>query len=253
MLLIRREQMEVFEKVARRPFEDEMVLHSQEFSPKLCKVIGEKQLRIALDQAIDKAKTYNFTYRGPVRLYIELMFLLGSHFDTDPQYVKFNKLLNATGNQMQRAEHIHREINDYIQVVSGENNINVRKALEALWIFAKKPITFGLNDFVEGMCKEMTLIFPQKTAYIGKDSLVKLIHEGQSEAQKYDFLGIRANSLIVVLMFAFGHGCINDPLYPWISKTIKNKSIIDPVDKTKLLEKKSLIWLDKVLSRHKKV
>ena len=86
MLQIRFDQMKVFEEAAWLHFEDEMVVHSREFSPKLCAVLGEEQLRVALRQAIKRAGGYGFTFRGPVRLYIELMFLFGSHFDTDPQY-----------------------------------------------------------------------------------------------------------------------------------------------------------------------
>ena len=85
MLQIRKEQMLVFEQDALRRFEDEMVVHSTDFSP-LCEVIGEGQLRVALRRAMARAGGYGFTYRGPIRLFIELMFLCGSAFDTDPQY-----------------------------------------------------------------------------------------------------------------------------------------------------------------------
>src|SRR5262245_45441568 len=83
---IRREQMEAFHTVALAAFEDEMVVHSKEFSPRLCEVIGEEQLRVALRAAMDQAGGYGFTNRGPVRLFIEMRFLFGSAFDTDPQY-----------------------------------------------------------------------------------------------------------------------------------------------------------------------
>ena len=52
MLNIRAEQMEVFERDALRRFEEEMISHSREFSPRLCEVIGDAQLRIAVRQAI---------------------------------------------------------------------------------------------------------------------------------------------------------------------------------------------------------
>lgn len=95
MLIIRKEQMKAFENDALRRFEDEMVVHSKEFTPRLCKVIGDEQLRVALRQTMERADTYGFTNRGPIRLYIELMFLYGNDFDTDPQYPSLGKVLNA--------------------------------------------------------------------------------------------------------------------------------------------------------------
>ena len=78
--------MLAFEQAALRRFEDEMVVHSKDFSPLLCEIIGEDQLRVAVRQAMARAAGYGFTYRGPIRLFIEMMFLCGSAFDTDPQY-----------------------------------------------------------------------------------------------------------------------------------------------------------------------
>ena len=95
MLQIREEQMAVFEQAALRRFEDEMVVHSKIFSPRLCEVLGEEQLRVALRRAMARAGGYGFSYRGPIRLFIEFMFLFGSAFDTDPQYPWAGKILQA--------------------------------------------------------------------------------------------------------------------------------------------------------------
>jgi hypothetical protein len=228
MLKIRKQQIEVFEQAALRNFEDEMVAHSKEFSPRLCEVLGEEQLLVALRHAMDRAGTCGFTYRGPIRLYIELMFLCGSNFATDPQYPAIGEVLKAAGDQMQRAEQIHEGVLDYLEKVAGPNNVNVRKALEAVSVFARKPVTFSSNDFVAEMLQEMTRSFPRKVAYLGEERLTALIHEGRAEARKYGFPTLRGEALVVVLMFAFGHGCPDDPLYPWIARTLTNPRIVAP-------------------------
>ena len=249
MLTVRSVQMKEFEDAALRRFEDEMVIHSQGFTPRLCEVLGEKQLRVALRQAMSRAQTYGFTNRGPMRLYIELMFLCGSDFDTDPQYPAIGEVLNASGDQMERAEQICDGVIDYQEKVSGPEGVNVRKALKALSVFAKKPDTVFSNDFDAEMLQEMTRAFPQKVDYTSKDRLMMLIEEGRAEAQKYDLLAGRAESMIVILMFAFGHGCTNDPLYPWIGRTLKDERIKDQTARAQRLEKKAVTWLDHVLAR----
>lgn len=252
MLVVRAEQMKIFEQDALRRFEDEMVVHSKDFSPRLCEVIGEEQLRVALRRAIDRADGYGFTYRGPVRLFIEMMFLCGSAFDTDPQYPAVGEVLRASGDQMQRAEQIHEGFLDYLEKVSGPGAANVRKALRDLSTFARMPVTFSSNDFVTGMLQEMTRVFPQKAAYIGEAGLKALIHEGIAEARKYRFSTVGEGTLVVVLMFAFGHGCTDDPLYPWIARTLKDERIIDPAARAERLKKKAVTWLEHVNARNEK-
>lgn len=249
MLKVRKQQIEVFEQAALRNFEDEMVAHSKDFSPRLCEVLGEEQLRVALRQAMGRAGAYGFTYRGPLRLCIELMFLCGSAFDTDPQYPAIGEVLNTTGDQMQRAERIHEGVLDYLEKVAGPNNVNVRKALEALAVLAREPVSVSSNNFVAEMLQEMTRCFPRKAAYVGEAKLTTLIQEGQAEARKYGFPTVRGEVLIVVLMFAFGHGCSNDPLYPWIARTLANQRIVSPAARAERLEKKAVTWLEHVLAR----
>jgi hypothetical protein len=249
MLTIRAEQMEVFERDGLRRFEDEMMSHSWEFSPRLCGVIGDAQLRVAVRQAIQRASTYRFTNRGPIRLCIELMFLCGSDFATDPSYPELGAILRESDDQMQRAERIAGRVGDYHDRVNGPNGVNVRSALEAVAALARAPKTFSAAGFVPELLHEMHRIFPLRTAYIGESALTMLIREGRAVAREKGFSSLRAEALIVVLMFAFGHGCVADPLYPWISQTLADEKIVDPAARADRLERKAVTWLDHVLSR----
>jgi hypothetical protein len=249
MLQIREEQMAVFEQAALRRFEDEMVVHSKDFSPRLCDVIGEEQLRVALRRAMARAGRYGFTYRGPIRLFIELMFLFGSAFDTDPQYPWAGKILHASHDQMQRAEQLCDKTLDYQEKVSGPDAANTRKALDQLSILARQPATAPTGDFVRNALQEISRVFPQKAAYIGEEGLKGLIDEARTEAWKYRFPAGRGETLLVVLMFAFGHRCTDDRLYPWIARTLKDERIIEPAARAERLRKKAVTWLDHVLAR----
>ena len=94
----------------------------------------------------------------------------------------------------------------------------------------------------------MTNIFPQKAAYLGNEALQALIHRGNTIAQQARFPSARAYTLMVALMYAFGHGCTNDPLYPWIVNTLTDEKIIDPAARADRLERKALTWLNHVLA-----
>lgn len=252
MLVVRDKQIRSFEQAALHRFEEEMIVHSKEFSPRLCEVMGDEQLRLVVRSAIGRARTYGFTNRGPIRLFIELMFLRGSAFDTDPQYPGLGNALRASDDQMHRAMLMHQESIDYSENVSGPDDVTVYNALRNLATFAQAPLRFTASNFVTAVLQEMENIFPEKVAYIGSDKLTTLIHAGRIEARKCGFATVRGEAMIVALMFAFGHGCTNDPFYPWISKTLQDQRIIDPAARATCLEQKALTCLNNVITGNEK-
>lgn len=247
MLKIRKEQVETLEKTAWLDFEMEMLAHSKLFSPRLCKVLADEQILAGLRQSIERALKIGFTNRGPIRLYIELMFLCGSDFHNDPVYPGLTRVLYSDKDQMERAQIIYQAMVEYNEKVSGENNINTRSALEYLGQIAYKPIRFDNDQFELQVHRELYRAFPLKVAFSGEDGIRSLIKHGRCVAKLYCFDTPRSQALLVILMFAFGHGCINDPLYPWIKNTLNDQRIINSKERAKRLEKKSLTWLRHVL------
>jgi hypothetical protein len=247
MLIIRAEQMSAFEQAARQQFEDEMVVHSKGFATRLCEVIGDEQLRLAVRSAMARAATYKLTNRGPVQLFVEMTLLCGSGFDTDPQYPTMGAFLRAPYDQMMRSERIHAGYCDFLEKVSGPGASNVYRALKELLQLARTPLDLP-DDFVPGILEEMKRIFPQKVAYIGESGLGELVEEALAEARLYKFDTVREKVLILTLKFAFGHGCTDDPLYPWISRTLQDVKIVSPQARASRLEKKAITWLEHVLA-----
>lgn len=250
MLVIRKEQIEVFENAMLESFVDEMVEHAQEFSPKLCEVIGQQQVRIVVRESINKAGKYEFSHRGPVRLFIEMSFLFGSAFHNDPQYPWLSEVLNSAPPILQgdSADQLYSRVLDYNEKVGGPNNAYTLNALQGVSAMARMSKRYSADNLVSELSLEIQRIYPQKFHYSGEKALQALIEEGICKARDYDFAAPREIVLIVMLMFTFGHGCLNDPLYPWIERTLKDQHITDPSARARRLEKKALTWLDHVLA-----
>jgi hypothetical protein len=249
-VIIRNEQMEELGKAVARAFEGEMVTHLAEFSPPLFNAIKEEQLREAIRFGISRAGEYGITFRGPVRFYLELMLLFGSHFDRDPQYPWATEILKDQNSapQMQRAERIYEKTLDYRKNVTGPQEVYTLKALRSISMLDRQPLPVSAANFGPSMLKELARIYPQKAAYVGADRLEVLVNKGIAAALSYGFSTVRAIALPVVLMFGFGHNCFADPLYPWIAKTLDNSAIADPDDRAKRLEETAVTWLDQVLA-----
>jgi hypothetical protein len=246
MLTIRAAQMRAFEETARERFEDEMLHHSREFSPRLATVLGDLRLRVAVRSAIERARQHRFTLRGPVRLFIELSFLFGSSFDRDPQYSWARDILTAPDPEMERAEALHAKTLEYQEKVSGTDGRNTRRALVALSQLAARQLPLTADTLRDTLRTEMMRAFPQKAAYIGEQALDALIDEGRDVAARLQFPE-RGQAVIVALMFAFGCGCVDDPLYPWIAETLGDLRIRTPEVRADRLERKSRTWLQHVI------
>lgn len=250
MLLIRSEQMEGFKKAMLRSFENEMVAHLAELSPPLFKAAGEERMRQTIHLGIGRAQSYGFTFRGPVRLYLELMLLFGSYFDNDPQYPWAAEILTDQGPspQMQRAGRLYEKALDYREKVAGPEDAYTLKALRNIQALARQPLELSAEDLVPGLLREIKRIYPQKAAYVGDEGLEVLIHKGIGGARRQRFATARGATWVIVLLLAFGHGCGADPLYPWIARTLKDEAITDSEARAKLLEEKALSWIEYVLA-----
>lgn len=255
MLIIRKVQMEVFEKFILPAFEDEMVAHLRQFVPDHAGTIGDKRVRQLIRSGIERAKLYGLTYRNPVRFYIELMFMLGSDFDTDPQYPWAFEILKDSIylGQLEKADRLYHNAMDYLEKVQGPD---YEYEIAALRQFA--GLRFDNLRVVNGnFGGEITLLlkrlYPQKCAFIGDQAIRKLIQVGHELAKSYAISDAAGVPLLVGLMFAFGHGCANDPQFCWITDTMNDNSVVDPNNRIERLFSKMRAYLSQALTNMGKV
>ncbi|MGH9902620.1 MAG: hypothetical protein ACRD68_12505, partial [Pyrinomonadaceae bacterium] len=81
MLKIRKVQMQTFEQAAVRSFEDRMIEHLREFTPRHFKILKEAEMRKVVRFGMERAPAYGLTSERSIRYFVELMLMLGSHFN----------------------------------------------------------------------------------------------------------------------------------------------------------------------------
>jgi len=219
MLTIRQDQVDAFERYQLRKFEDEIVEHLKEFAPRHWNMIGERIGREAIRFGIKQAEKYGFTNRGPVRFYIEMMFLFGSFFDTDPQYPWIAEVLNDLEHQMIRADRLYDRLKDYWARVAGFENSFTLTALNKL---SQARVEDYVADPSEPLCgcflAALRDIYPQKCEYMGEVPLRALLGRTFELADRHGFKSSEEFFLLTVLTFFFGHQCAHDPLQIQIRK-----------------------------------
>jgi hypothetical protein len=230
MFTIRKDQMEAFESEGRRRFEDEMLAHLKRFAPPACDLLGDDRTRKVIHFGFERAKRHGFTNRGPLRFYLELIFILGSDFDTDPLLPWVGRILSdpAEPDQMRRADLLHERTMEYVQAITGPDS---KYEIAAMRRAVDQPLevpVVGDRDFKEKTVDRLRAIYPEKCDYVGDAAIRALIPRGIRLARGYSVSSDFGTALFIGLMFALGHGFATDPKFPWIEAALTDPDLGDP-------------------------
>lgn len=226
MLTLRQEQIDAFKPKAAAQFEEDMLAHLEGFAPKRCEALGEQVVREVIRAGTNRAKKYGFVLRGPVRFYIELMFMFGGYFDTDPQCTWAAAVLKDPKpiEQMARADRLHKEMNKYISAVFGPQR---KFLIQATKRFSRAK----LEDFIaphasldETILANLKQIYPEKCEHLGQKALAALLEIGAQTARDSQLHGQTGIVLTTILAFDLGHRFAADPLCRWINADLAGKN-----------------------------
>jgi len=253
-MLIRREQVEVFEKTAWISFENEMVQYIQNFAPRLAAVAGEENVRKLVRTGLGRAKAYKLRLRGPMRFYLELMASLGSDFDSDPAipWARAGLTDETVRDEMERARRLYQRLLVFNEAVSGKENEYGKQALKR--ILSANPGEFAASPepLEEKTVKALELMYPQKADAAGRAALLLLVQRTREKTQRYAIKSQEGAALLTGLMFAFGHGVDTDPMYPWVLTALTDPLIIDEAGRVKRLYDRTRVYAQRVLEQLEK-
>jgi hypothetical protein len=250
MLMIRREQMEMFSQAAVRSFEVRMVNRLNEYFPRPCAALGEAQLRYLIRFALERAKSYGITYERGVSLYLDLMFILGQSFDTDPQLPWTAEILNdeTIPDETLRTDHLYNKAMDFIDQVAGVRNEHVFNAMLRI---RQEPIAppapTDAPDFYGYIVAWLNKMFPEKCMYIGEISIRRLIQRGLESARCYGITSGRGVAIYVGLMFMLGSGFDTDLQFTWAAAILKDETIAGQTEKVERLYTEAIARLEELL------
>jgi hypothetical protein len=232
MLTIRREQMEALEEAQKHQFALEMVEHLHSYSPTHAARIGDPELYQVARSGLARAEQYGLTLRGPVRLFIELMVLLGSHFDTDPQYPWAAEILNdrSTSDEMTRANVLQERAVNFYDTVLGPDYQYEHAAIRRL--HAEDFEGFPEQDataFRAELLRRLGGIYPEKSSYVGTASLTILLDNATQLANYYSMGTPAGVALVTALGFALDYRCDIDPQFPWIAQDLALRLAEHPI------------------------
>jgi hypothetical protein len=225
-----------------------MVAHLGEFAPKHCEIMGGEAVSALVHHGVSRAFEYGLTNRGPVRLYLDLMFLFGSAFDTDPQYPWASEALNSSAGQAERADRLHSETMTYIERVAGPDYQYAKESLRRSGGISLEVLRLPPgSDFDAATLRRFSQVYPEKVAYVGETPLRLLVQSAREISAAHSIQDTLGVSVLAGLMFALGHGLTADPQFPWVAATLKNQAIEEKGKRIERLFSKAHTYLERVL------
>lgn len=97
MLVIRKEQIEVFSSYLLKQYIKNIELHLRSIFPKQTENINQNELSDIINLSIRKAQTYNIISKYNIERFLEYMIKLNPDFDTDEKIPRVSEILQTTG------------------------------------------------------------------------------------------------------------------------------------------------------------
>lgn len=255
MLKIRKEQYEELGKISLKRFEDSMVEHIKEFFPENYDVLGEAVVRNVIEYGVDRAEAHGFETEPDVNMYIDLMLLLGSNFDTDPQLPWAAEILQEESTEEEsiaepvgRVEKLYDQAIEHLDHIEGPEDEYLANALDEVGEISFEDLPLAPSDNIKNTTVSfLQRIWPEKCRALGTDALNHLIRYGTESAQRYQITGQRGMVLYTVLMFILGSGFDMDPQFPWAANVLKEESTINEAERIDRLYEEAMAFLDEWL------
>jgi hypothetical protein len=226
MLVIRKEQMAVFSKLAFSQFEQRMVDHILRFFPRQCEFMGERQVRQAVQFAIQRAQSRGYQSCRGMCLYLSVAFLLGSFFDEDPQYpwAAYAPGIRGMAELDARISGVYDKAMEYFDAVHGEENQHLTRALLRIRVADPAELPqLSADDSATKINSFLAGYFALKAARQPNAADALLAHAA-AVAAKYNLTEAGDTAVLLLHSFMLGSGFERDPQFPWIAELLASSS-----------------------------
>src|SRR5258708_1524414 len=163
-MIIRAQQMNELAASYEQSFHRQLVRELYSFAPWHAQILHDDGLLACVRYAVDRAERYGFTNRGPIRLYLQMIFMLGSEFDSDPTLLWAAEILNHRGitDQQVRATRLYEQLTDYLEHVAGPENKFAKDALKRASDHLEAGLPADGNDLERTITEMLGDLHPEK-------------------------------------------------------------------------------------------
>lgn len=210
-------------------FEDEMVPHLRAFAPNDSEALGDVGVRRVVRLGIQRAAVHGITDVGLLRFHVELMFMFGSHFDTDPLLPWVTEVLRdpTMPDPQRRTTRLYEALFVYLPAVAGPRRSFAIQSLRNLRLHGFDLLA-GAAPRGQRILEALEQAYPERCRYLGDGPLRRFVDHAAEKAASHGLDTDRAVNLVAFAMFVLGHGFAEDPLHPWAREALAGTSQREP-------------------------
>lgn len=252
MFRVKKTQMDAFaQAMALEQLESDMLVHLPEFSPGDVEPLGKAGMLRVVRLGIERARAYGVTNPAMLRSYVELMFMFGSFFDTDPFLPWAGEVLRdpELAGQVERTRLLYEKTCWYQQSVAGPDRRVALQVLQDLSGGSVDGFSFDDPRIASEIQRAVWNIHGSRGSYLGEPRLRQLAVEATESARRHGLGAARDVVLVALMMFMLGHGFAEDPLYPWVIVTLGDAPGEDMGARSRRLNEGFQGYLEQVLSQ----
>jgi hypothetical protein len=249
MLTIRKEQLRIFEDRRRREFEQALARHIKRFFPHECER-GDVEGFVRL--GIDRAEYHGCETEREIALYLNLMAMLGSSFDEDPQIPWAGEQIDdpAIPGVSARIARVYASALGYQEEIAGPKNSHLIRALVRIRNHDWRPLdALDPDALPEAIAAELTAIYPEKASRHGEEAMAALAEAAIESAGARAARANRAAGIHALHRFILGSGYDRDPLYRWINVMLQDDEPGSPDVRFDKMQKTFLAYVNSILGR----
>lgn len=245
MLTIRNAQMAALRHASRDHFLGQLGVHLAHYFPADVRVLDAAQLSAVMELGIGRAAEYGLALAGQTAHFVSLMFMLGSHFDQDPQLPWAAAALNAPGTQAgARLQQLHAAAKSHLHAISGPTGAIYRAAL----VTARRlPFeAFQADRLSDDAIRAIaTRIHPEK--YHRIPDIAAVLALAHAKAAQHGLPAGGDGALCgATLMLLLGSHFDRDPIHPWAAEVLARD--LPPGAKSLALHQQALTRLERYFS-----
>ncbi|MEZ4311266.1 MAG: hypothetical protein R3F14_24760 [Polyangiaceae bacterium] len=205
MLRIHQHQIARFETASEQEVEDDLAMHLATYFPARRQLMGDAAVRATIRLAFARAEAHGMTAWRDVCAYLNVMLVLGSRFDDDPQIPWARRILDRSSAKAphERLQRLLADTIGYLDILSGRDDTRLAERALA-WLRGGAP---PQTDVV----LVLQAISPEKARLAGVPALQRMQAQVATGAVAAGVTGAWGGILATVLGFTFGAGFFDDP------------------------------------------
>lgn len=197
-------QVDVLKKISFESYIGELTEHCGVIFPELISLNRKEDFRSCIQLGITLARKAGYTQRGPIRLYIDMMIILGMNFECDPLFHWLKTEEQKVLSQIERSIMCCGLLDDYLARVYGVNGCFFKKSLEKFKDYSVKFLPEKIGSSNAELHELLRDIYPQRYDFAGYDAVNDLITLSGVGCERYKLKRDSHKTYLILIMFLFG-------------------------------------------------